>query len=654
MIETEVLSIVLLPLLGSLLAGLFSLKTDKLRLATSLVTIVAVLGSCLLSYDVLFTLLQEDIQLYKNLYIFSVGGYANFFVGLLVDNLTAIMLVVVTSISLLVHIYSIAYMQEDKGYQKFFSYISFFTFAMLVLVLANNFLQLFFGWEAVGLASYLLIGFWYQKDSASKASMKAFLVNRLGDLGFLLGIACIYTYFGTLDYQQVFTKAQALFTSENVPVLYLLGLRVDILTFICICLFVGAMGKSAQVPLHVWLPDSMEGPTPISALIHAATMVTAGVFMLARMSYLFELSEIALNFVLFTGAITCLFMGILGVVQNDIKRIIAYSTLSQLGYMVVACGVSAYAAGIFHLVTHAFFKALLFLGAGSVIVALHHKQDIWQMGGLSKKMPVTHVTMLLATLSLVGFPFFSGFYSKDLIIQVVPLSKLAASGFATFAVNASVLFTSLYSFRLLFVVFYAQPKLAKEVYVKVKEPSFYITTTLLVLMVPSVLLGFYVLQPICGSLLENAIFVSKQHNAFSIFNSEIKDPISMGVHGFTVTPFWLICLGFVIAWLCYLKFPHIPAKLQRRFTLIYQVLSTNYGFDKFNEKVIVPVIKGIGCVFAYVLDKKIIDGLLVNGLAVLVAKCARVFSASQTGYIYHYVFAMLLGLLSLIFMYNTL
>src|ERR1700704_1707428 len=440
----------LAPLAGSLIAGLGSRRIG--RAGAHWVTIIGVAisfaASCLIFLDVL-----DGAVFNGPVYTWLVSDGIRFEIGFLIDRLSALMMVVVTFVSLMVHVYTVGYMADDPGYQRFFAYIALFTFSMLMLVMANNFLQLFFGWEAVGLVSYLLIGFWYTRPSAIYANLKAFLVNRVGDFGFLLAVALVLAYFGTLDYAAVFSRAPAMAGAmiEIVP-----GAPWLLVSAICIGLFVGAMGKSAQFPLHVWLPDSMEGPTPISALIHAATMVTAGIFMVARMSPLFELSETALSFVMMIGAITALFMGFLGIIQNDIKRVVAYSTLSQLGYMTVALGASAYSVAVFHLMTHAFFKALLFLGAGAVIIGLHHDQDIRNMGGLRKHMPITWITSLLRLRALIGPPFFSGFYSKDSIIEAVHLSHLPGSGFAYFAVVIGVFVTAFYSFRMYFLVFHGK------------------------------------------------------------------------------------------------------------------------------------------------------------------------------------------------------
>ena len=579
-------------------------------------------------------------------------------VGFLIDGLSAMMMCVVTFVSLMVHIYTIGYMKEDPGYQRFFSYISLFTFSMLMLVMSNNFLQLFFGWEAVGLVSYLLIGFWFKKQSAIFANMKAFLVNRVGDFGFILGIGLVLAYAGTLNYTETFAKAGELAT------LTFPGTDWMLITVACICLFIGAMGKSAQFPLHVWLPDSMEGPTPISALIHAATMVTAGIFMVARMSPLFELSDTALNFVMTIGSITALFMGFMGVIQNDIKRVVAYSTLSQLGYMTVALGASAYSVAVFHLMTHAFFKALLFLGAGSVIIGMHHDQDIRNMGGLRKYMPLTWITSLLGSLALIGTPLFSGFYSKDSIIMAVETSHLPAAGFATFAVIAGVFVTAFYSFRMYFLVFHGSERFHHKPFPPEHhddhghdehahtphESPWVVTLPLLLLAVPSVLIGYYTIEPMLfGSLLTDAIYVDGiKHEAMTSLQHHFHGAWAMALHGIQTLPFALALGGVLIAAWFYLLQPAIPAKLARVFAPLVVILENKYYMDAFNEKVLAVWARFTGMTLWRVGDMAIIDGLLINGSARAVGVLASLSRLLQTGRLYWYALVMLLGLFGML------
>src|SRR5690606_25634833 len=472
------------PLVGAIVAGLFGRQVG--RAGAHWVTIIGVAISFAASLWTLFDVLTGN-TFDGPLYTWAAFDNLSIQVGFLIDPLTATMMCVVTSVSLMVHIYTIGYMADDPGYQRFFSYISLFTFSMMMLVMANNFMQLFFGWEAVGLVSYLLIGFWYTRESAIYANLKAFLVNRIGDIGFLLGIGLVLAYAGSLDYAEVFAQAPQL---ASIEIDLFEGRFWSLMAVVCIVLFGGAMGKSAQVPLHVWLPDSMEGPTPISALIHAATMVTAGIFMVARMSPLFEYSQTALTVVLVIGAITALFMGVLGIVQQDIKRIVAYSTLSQLGYMTTALGASAYAAGIFHLATHAFFKALLFLAAGSVIIAMHHEQDIRRMGGLKRYLPVTYWTALIGSLALIGFPGFAGFFSKDAVIEAVHHAELPGAGYAYACVLAGVFITALYSFRMFFLVFHGPERFDAHTRSHLHEPPAVVTGPLVLLAIPSVIAGW--------------------------------------------------------------------------------------------------------------------------------------------------------------------
>lgn len=640
------LGVVLFPLIASIIAGLFG-KTIGKRGAHS-VTIFAVgaafILSCIVFERVVFGGMEStNIPIYT----WGIFGGANFQIGFLIDSLTALMMVVVSFVSWMVHIYTVGYMKDDPGYQRFFSYISAFTFGMLMLVMSNNFLQLFFGWEAVGLMSYLLIGFWYQRESAIRANLKAFLVNRLGDFGFLIGIAAVFYYFGTLDYLTVFNKI-AFLTSNNTLLNLFDSVTVSAITFICVCLFIGAMGKSAQMPLHVWLPDSMEGPTPISALIHAATMVTAGVFMVARMSPLYENSDVALNIVLIIGAMTCFFTGLLGIVQNDIKRIIAYSTLSQLGYMMTAMGASAYGVGIFHLMTHAFFKALLFLGAGSVIIAMHHEQDIWKMGNLKKYMPITYVTMLIGSLALIGFPFFSGFYSKDLIIEAVYASTLPASEIAYWTVLLSVFITALYTFRLFFVVFHGKERMDNKTRSHLHESPRVVWWPLVLLAIPSVIAGAVFVNPLFDQFFKTSLVINAKHPAMQAITSEYHGFFAMGLHGLMNTPFFLALAGIFISWLCYLQFPGLPSRFADTFENTYAVLKQKYGFDILYENGVVKFVRGIGWLFWRFGDQWAIDGIGVNGSANTVGRMSGLLSQFQTGYLYHYAFTMISGFLILL------
>ena len=639
--ESLLLTLVLAPLFGSIIAGFFGKKIGET--ASHTVTTLGVAIAFLLSVWVFKLVIFDGASYNDGVYQWLQAGSLSIEVGFLVDSLTAMMLVVVTFVSLMVHIYTIGYMKGDDGYSRFFSYISLFTFSMLILVTANNFMQLFFGWEAVGLVSYLLIGFWYKKPTAIYANLKAFLVNRVGDFGFLLGIAGVLMYAGSLDYLEVFSQARVIATQSMTiwP-----GADWSVMTVICILLFIGAMGKSAQVPLHVWLPDSMEGPTPISALIHAATMVTAGIFMVARMSPMFELSETALSFVMVIGAITALFMGFLGLIQNDIKRVIAYSTLSQLGYMTVALGASAYAAGIFHLMTHAFFKALLFLGAGSVIMALHHEQDIRKMGGLKKYLPVTYWTALIGSLALIGFPGFSGFFSKDAIIEAVHASTLPGSDFAYFAVLSGVFITALYSFRLFFIVFHGEERFEKHDGHMPHESPKVVTWPLVLLAVPSVFAGFLVGPMVFGHFFGDAIFVLDEHDVLSQLNYH--GVFSFMLHGIVALPFWLAMAGVGTAYYLYMVNPSIPAKLHQSFNWLYRILENKYGFDRFNEVVFAGGSRLIGRVLWKVGDQTIIDGAMVNGAAKTVGFVSKKARLLQSGYLYVYAFAMIVGLLVLL------
>lgn len=651
--QSLLLTVALAPLAGAIVAGLFGQAIG--RRGAHIVTIFGVALSFIGSLMVLEAVALDGARFNATVYEWMVLGGLKMEVGFLVDGLTAMMMVVVTFVSLMVHIYTIGYMEEDPGYQRFFAYISLFTFSMLMLVMSNNFLQLFFGWEAVGLVSYLLIGFWFKKPTAVFANMKAFLVNRVGDFGFILGIGLLLAYGGSLNYGETFAQGYTM-SQQTLP-----GTDWNLLTVACICLFIGAMGKSAQVPLHVWLPDSMEGPTPISALIHAATMVTAGIFMVARMSPLFELSDTALNFVLVIGAITALFMGFLGIIQNDIKRVVAYSTLSQLGYMTVALGVSAYSVAVFHLMTHAFFKALLFLGAGSVIIGMHHDQDIRNMGGLRKYMPITWITSLLGSLALIGTPFFSGFYSKDSIILAVGASTLPAAGFAYFAVVAGVFVTAFYSFRMYFLVFHGEERFRHKphpgehdhadehghVHVHVPHESpLVVWGPLVALAIPSVLIGGFTMAPmLVGDFFRDAITVNGAvHPAMAAVGEHAGHAIDMALHGFVTLPFWLAVAGVATAWLFYLKAPAIPAAIDRTLSPLRTLLENKYYFDWFNERVLAAGARGLGMGLWKGGDQGLIDGLLVNGSARSVGLLSGVVRRLQTGQLYWYALVMVIGI----------
>jgi NADH-quinone oxidoreductase subunit L len=672
------LAVPLAPLAGSAIAGLFgtSFFGNKIgRSASHTVTILGVLIALIISVQTLFAVM-DGATYNGTLYNWMTVGSLKLEIGFMIDSLTAMMMCVVTFVSLMVHIYTIGYMHEDPGYNRFFSYISLFTFSMLMLVMSNNFLQLFFGWEAVGLVSYLLIGFWYTRPTAIYANMKAFLVNRVGDFGFILGIGLLLAYAGSMNYTEVFAKREAL-AAMTMP-----GTGWMLLTPACICLFIGAMGKSAQFPLHVWLPDSMEGPTPISALIHAATMVTAGIFMVARMSPLFELSDVALSFVIVIGAITALFMGFLGIIQNDIKRVVAYSTLSQLGYMTVALGASAYQVAVFHLMTHAFFKALLFLGAGAVIISMHHDQDMRNMGGLRKYLPITWITSLVGSLALIGTPFFSGFYSKDSIIEAAAASHIPGSGFAYFAVLAGVFITAFYSFRMYFLVFHGEERFGLEHHHDVhharadhahtsddihasdveEEPGheehhglapgekpveapWVVTLPLILLAIPSVIIGYFAIGPMLhGDFFKGVIFVGENHPAMEELAHEFHGALAMGLHGFTSLPFALALAGVVSAWYCYMVNRKVPAWFYSKFHGIYTLLDNKYYMDKINEVVFAGGARVLGRGLWNVGDRALIDGLIVNGSARFVGWFSVVTRAFQTGYIYHYAFTMILGI----------
>jgi NADH-quinone oxidoreductase subunit L len=637
--------IVLAPLAGALVAGLFGRQIG--RAGAHWVTIIGVFVSTLLSAVVFKQIVIDGGPVFDGaVYTWGRVGELELVIGFLIDRLSATMMLVVSFVSLMVHIYTIGYMHDDPGYQRFFSYISLFTFSMLMLVMSNNFLQLFFGWEAVGVVSYLLIGFWYTRESAIYANLKAFLVNRVGDFGFLLGVAAVLLYFNTLDYSEVFAAAPLL-TGETTKIWF--DADWSVLTVICILLFVGAMGKSAQFPLHVWLPDSMEGPTPISALIHAATMVTAGIFMVARMSPLFEFSETARSVVLVIGAVTAFFMGLLGLVQNDIKRVIAYSTLSQLGYMTVGLGASAYAAAIFHLGTHAFFKALLFLAAGSVIIALHHQQDMRKMGGLRKYMPITWITCLVGSIALIGFPGFSGFYSKDAIIEAVKHSDIPGSGFAYLCVVSGVFITALYSFRLYFMVFHGKERMDEEARSHLHETPAVVTVPLILLAIPSVVIGWFYVEPMLfGGHFGESIFVLPENDVLGELGKSFHGVIAFTAHGFVALPFWLAMAGVASAWFLYMARPELPAQIAKRFALGYEILMRKYGFDEFNEIFFAGGARGIGGLLWRIGDATLIDGIMVNGTARLIGWFSTIVRQIQTGYLFHYAFAMIIGLLVLI------
>ena len=639
------LAIPLLPLAAAIVAGLFGRMVG--RAGASAITIAGVLGALLLSLVVFKQLVFEGAPVYNDtVYTWLVTDGIRMQVGFLVDTLSVLMMVVVTFVSLCVHVYTIGYMHDDTGYQRFFSYISLFTFAMLMLVMSNNFMQLFFGWEAVGVVSYLLIGFWYTRPTAIFANMKAFLVNRVGDFGFVLGIAGIAHFTGSLDYADAFASVQAI-AGQSFEILP--GHTWSAITVICICLFIGAMGKSAQMPLHVWLPDSMEGPTPISALIHAATMVTAGIFMVARMSPLFEASETALSTVLVIGATTALFMGFLGIVNNDIKRVVAYSTLSQLGYMTVALGVSGYSVAIFHLMTHAFFKALLFLAAGAVIIAMHHEQDMRKMGGLRKRMPVTYWTTLIGSLALIGTPFFSGFYSKDALIEAVAESHRAGAVYAYWCVLLGVFVTALYTFRMLFMTFHGEERLDHHAKEHFHDVGWDMKAPLVALAIPSMLVGFFTIQPVLfGGYFKDAIRVLEHNDVVGEIGHHFHGPVAFALHGPMGAAFWFALAGVVCAWLFFLKNPSWAAAWENRLRGLHTLFSNKYYFDWFNEHVIARASRGLGQVLWRAGDQVVIDGTLVNGSAAAVGWFSGIARRVQTGYLYSYAFWMVIGLAALL------
>jgi NADH-quinone oxidoreductase subunit L len=657
---STLLAVPLAPLVGALLAGILGTQLGGNwigRRLSHFFTILGVLIAFILSAQTLMKVI-DGARFNETIYTWMVIGGLKMEIGFLVDGLTAMMMCVVTFVSLMVHLYTIGYMEEDEGYNRFFAYISLFTFSMLMLVMSNNMLQLFFGWEAVGLVSYLLIGFWYNKPTAIFANMKAFLVNRVGDFGFIMGIGLIAAYTGSFNYTEVFAKGSEL------AKLAFPGTDWLLITVICICLFIGAMGKSAQFPLHVWLPDSMEGPTPISALIHAATMVTAGIFMVARMSPLFELSDTALSFILIIGAITALFMGFLGIIQNDIKRVVAYSTLSQLGYMTVALGASAYSVAVFHLMTHAFFKALLFLAAGSVIMGCHHNQDIRYMGGLRKYMPITWITSLLGSLALIGTPLFAGFYSKENIIEAVKFANLPGAGFAYYAVLAGVFVTAFYSFRMYFLVFHGKERFDENPDAhhddhhsdhhghddKPHESPWVVTVPLLLLAVPSVVIGFMTVQPMLfGEFFKDAIFVdAAKHPAMAKLAEVFHGSLQYAVHAFVTLPFWLAVSGVALSYYMYMVNPALPAAIKTRVMPIYTLLENKYYMDWFNENVLARGARGLGMAFWKGGDQGIIEKGFVNGSWKLVGWISSYVRRLQTGYIYHYALVMLLGVFAML------
>jgi len=643
--ESIYLAVPLSCLLGAVIAGFFGKQIG--RAGSHWVAILGVAASFVLSLIVLKDVALDGAAIYnKSLYTWMISDGIRFEVGFLIDGLSALMMVVVTSVSLMVHIYTVGYMHDDPGYQRFFSYIALFTFSMLMLVMSNNFLQLFFGWEAVGLISYLLIGFWYTRETAIYANLKAFLVNRVGDFGFLLGIAVVLTYTGSLDYYDVFDRADRMVaqTLQVIP-----GLDWSVITLACILLFVGAMGKSAQVPLHVWLPDSMEGPTPISALIHAATMVTAGIFMVARMSPLFELSTTALSVVIVIGATTAFFMGLIGIVQNDIKRVVAYSTLSQLGYMTVALGASAYSAAIFHLMTHAFFKALLFLAAGSVIIAMHHEQDIRKMGGLKKYLPITYWVSLVGSLALIGFPGTSGYFSKDAILIATKNADVWGAGYAYLMVLLGVFVTAFYSFRMFFLVFHGEERMDEHTRSHLHETPAVVTVPLILLAIPSAIIGWLTMEAVLvDGFFDQSIMVFEQHGAMAAVAEAFHSPASFVLHGFAGLPVYLAGAGVFAAWYIYMKNPAIATQLHQRFNLIHRILDNKYYFDRFNEIVFAATSRAIGQVLWRIGDALVIDGLVVNGSARLVGWFSGVLRHVQTGYLNHYAFAMISGLILLL------
>lgn len=640
------LAIILFPLAGAIIAGILGKQVGKV--GATIATIVGISVSLLCSFVLLKLYVFDRIpSVNETIFTWGFSGSHTFNVGILIDQLTVLMMVTVNIVSLLVHIYSIGYMEGDPGYQRFFSYMSLFTFFMLMLVAANNFLVLFFGWEGVGLVSYLLIGFWFKKESAVNGSLKAFLVNRVGDFGFLLGIAAIFAYFGSIDYATVFAVAPS-FSTTMISVLP--NVQWSLMTVICVFLFIGAMGKSAQIPLHIWLPESMEGPTPISALIHAATMVTAGIYMVARMSPLYELSTTALGVVIVFGATGALFLGALALVENDIKKVIAFSTMSQLGYMMAANGASAYAAGMFHLVTHAFFKALLFLAAGSVILAVHHEQDMRKMGNLRKYLPITYTTFLIGALALSAIPPFSGFYSKDAIIEAVERANVPGAHYAYICLMLAVFVTAFYIFRALFMTFHGKSHGHHDE--EIKEPRWVVLIPLILLAIPSFMIGMVMVKPMLFSrnpLLGNSIYVAPDRDVLAQMTHDYHGVFMSIGHALLSLPLWLAIAGIVCAWVFYVRLPDLPGKIQQRFKIIYRILVDRYGIDALNQMIFVKGSRRLSNFLYQTADMKIIDHSLVNGAGRGVTKLARILRHVQSGYLYHYAFAMIIGLFILLF-----
>ncbi|MES0326818.1 MAG: NADH-quinone oxidoreductase subunit L [Gammaproteobacteria bacterium] len=655
--ESLYLAIPLASLLGAIIAGFFGGSVGRKGAHTA--TILGVGTSFVLALLALNHHVFNEAPAYNaTVYTWMISEGMIFEIGFLIDNLTVMMMAVVTGVSLAVHVYTIGYMADDEhnwpkdslaghnSYQRFFSYISLFTFSMLMLVMSNNFLQLFFGWEAVGLVSYLLIGFWSVRPTAVYANMKAFLVNRVGDFGFILGIAAVVMYTGSLDYYEVFAKVDGL-SSQTMSLFP--GVDWNVISVICILLFIGAMGKSAQVPLHVWLPDSMEGPTPISALIHAATMVTAGIFMVARMSPMFEYSDAALSFVMVIGAITAFSMGLIGVVQNDIKRVVAYSTLSQLGYMTVALGASAYSVAVFHLMTHAFFKALLFLAAGSVIIAMHHEQDMRKMGGLKKYLPITYWTSLVGSLALIGFPGTSGFFSKDSIIEVVHHSNIAGHEIAYYAVLGGVLITAFYTFRMFFMVFHGEERMDQHTKDHLHEPAKVVTYPLIALAIPSVIIGAMTIKTmVFGDYFGDAIFISESHNALAKFSESFHGVWGFVEHGFKGPALYFAAVGVIAAWWMYILQPGSAGFFVKKLSWLHKLLDNKYYIDDFNAWAFGAGSRGLGDRLWKFGDIAVIDGFFVNGSAKVVYWFAGIARKVQTGLLYHYAFAMIIGVLALL------
>ena len=643
--QSLALIVVLAPLIGAIIAGLCGHWIG--RQGAHRVTITFMTISFLVSLIIFYQVVYANQYFNGPIYSWMISGSYRFDIGFLIDSFSAIMIVIVTFISLIVHIYSIGYMRDDAGYTRFFSYMSFFTFAMLMLVMANNFLQLFFGWEGVGLVSYLLIGFWFRTEAAANGSLKAFIVNRVGDMGFLLGIAAILDYFGTLDYKAIFSQVNNL-TDVSTTIS---GHPFSLVTVICVLLFIGAMGKSAQIPLHVWLPESMAGPTPISALIHAATMVTAGIYMVARMSPLFEQSTTALSLVLVIGATGGLFLGLLAFVENDIKRVIAYSTMSQLGYMMAANGASAYSAAIFHLLNHACFKALLFLAAGSVIMAMHHEQDLRKMGNLRRYMPITYITFLIGALALAAIPPLSGFYSKDAIIEAVHDSSIPGATYAYICLLLGTFVTAYYIFRAFFLAFHGKEQMPEQDRYKIKESSWIITLPLIILAIPSIFLGMLLADKMLYEsphLLRNGVFVLSSHNVLAELATHYDGVWKQIILAFGHPVIWLSLLGIVTAWLVCIQQPLWRTKMAKSVPILDKILRANYGFDQFNDRILVPMVKVCSEFFFHKTDLKFIDSFMVDGSGRGVSQISRLLRKLQSGYLYHYVFIMIIGLLGLL------